>query len=46
MMSESDFKRGIPVLKPGECIVIKNDDELVSVCNEGGEIKVKRVEKT
>ena len=39
-MSEEDVGR---VLKPGECIVIKKGDELISICNEDGEVRVKKI---
>ena len=37
---EKDFGR---ILKPGECIVIKKGDEIISICNEDGVIKEKKI---
>ncbi|MHA1867624.1 MAG: hypothetical protein ACTSXD_06110 [Candidatus Heimdallarchaeaceae archaeon] len=39
---EKDFSK---ILKPGECIVIKSKDEIISICNEDGEIKTKKIEE-
>ena len=37
---EKDFSK---ILKPGECIVIKKGDKIISICNEDGEIKEKKI---